>query len=262
MIYAYCRVSTKKQETKRQIDNIKRHYNLPPENFFEEVYTGRAMSRPVWISLREKVKSGDTIVFDSVSRMSRNATEGIADYMDLYNAGVDLVFINEPHINTAKYRESISKAKEKTINLNVTTGDVMIDKFIDFLQDWVNDFLLHSVGKDIELEFKKAEDEIADLSRRTKEGMLAKGTAKKISEARSGKKYRTVASLKNRLEILNRSVKFGGSLSNVDLTKILEISSRTVERYTSELADELSVLTKAELEKKLKDEIKSKSKKK
>jgi len=35
------------------------------------------------------IKREDTIVFDSVSRMSRNATEGFKDYKTLYEAGIN-----------------------------------------------------------------------------------------------------------------------------------------------------------------------------
>lgn len=49
----------------------------------------------------KQIHSGDTIVFDSVSRMSRNADEGFKDYKTLYESGISLVFLNEPLINTS-----------------------------------------------------------------------------------------------------------------------------------------------------------------
>lgn len=45
-----------------------------------------------------KVQPGDTIVFDSVSRMSRDEEEGFKDYKALYEKGVILIFLNEPLI--------------------------------------------------------------------------------------------------------------------------------------------------------------------
>ena len=44
------------------------------------------------------VSTDDTLVFDSVSRMSRTAQEGYEMYQKLYNQGVSLVFLKEPHI--------------------------------------------------------------------------------------------------------------------------------------------------------------------
>ena len=46
-----------------------------------------------------QIKTADTIVFDSVSRMSRNAQEGFKNYKMLYERGIHLVFLNEPLIN-------------------------------------------------------------------------------------------------------------------------------------------------------------------
>lgn len=78
MTYAYCRVSTKRQRIARQITNITELY--PKAIIFREFYTGTTQSRPQWDQLISQIKTGDTIVFDSVSRMSRNAQEGFKDY--------------------------------------------------------------------------------------------------------------------------------------------------------------------------------------
>lgn len=51
------------------------------------------------------LKRGDTVIFDSVSRMSRNAEEGFQLYMELLEKGINLEFINEPHINTDYYKK-------------------------------------------------------------------------------------------------------------------------------------------------------------
>ncbi len=56
---------------------------------------------------RNVLAYGDVIVFDSVSRMSRNAQEGVQEYMSLYERGVELVFIKEPHINTETYKQAL-----------------------------------------------------------------------------------------------------------------------------------------------------------
>ena len=82
MIYGYARVSTPHQKLERQITNITNFY--PKAQIFREHFTGTTQSRPVWDKLINLVKAGDTIVFDSVSRMSRNATEGFQDYKKLY----------------------------------------------------------------------------------------------------------------------------------------------------------------------------------
>lgn len=69
----------------------------------------------VWI-LPNKYKAADTIIFDSASRMSRNADEDFCLYEELYNKGIELVFLKEPHINTSTYE----KALESNISMTGT----------------------------------------------------------------------------------------------------------------------------------------------
>ena len=98
MIYGYVRVSTDKQNIDRQIRNI-----LAVDasaKIYQEIFTGtKTTGRHEFQKLLNKVQSGDTIIFDSVSRMSRNASEGFELYKKLFADGVNLVFINEPYIN-------------------------------------------------------------------------------------------------------------------------------------------------------------------
>lgn len=80
-VYGYCRISTKQQSIERQVRNIKGLYSKAV--IITEAYSGTTIDRPEWNKLYKKVKAGDTVVFDSVSRMSRSADEGFA-YMLLY----------------------------------------------------------------------------------------------------------------------------------------------------------------------------------
>lgn len=41
--------------------------------------------------------------------MSRDAEEGYRTYMELYNKGIELVFLRERHIDTASYRDSVEQ---------------------------------------------------------------------------------------------------------------------------------------------------------
>ena len=49
------------------------------------------MQRPEWDKWFSKVSNGDTIIFDSVSRMSRSADDGVQTYFQLMDRGVSLV---------------------------------------------------------------------------------------------------------------------------------------------------------------------------
>ena len=83
MIYGYCRISKAKQAIDRQIRNIKAVFS--DAYIIQEVFTRTRMDRKEWLKLMKIIKPGDTIVFDSVSRMSGNAEEGFAEYERLYN---------------------------------------------------------------------------------------------------------------------------------------------------------------------------------
>lgn len=89
MTYGYARISTAKQSIERQIRNIQQEY--PNAVILQEIFTGTTNERPQWKKLLKIVKTGDFVVFDSVSRMSRNAAEGFEIYQELFNKGVHLV---------------------------------------------------------------------------------------------------------------------------------------------------------------------------
>jgi len=77
----------------------------------------------------KQVVPGDTIAFDSVSRMSRNAEEGFELYEKLFYDGVELVFLKEPHINTATYK----KALENNIQMTGTNVDYILEGINKYL---------------------------------------------------------------------------------------------------------------------------------
>lgn len=115
--YGYCRISTPKQNIERQIRNILKEN--PEAIIVQETFTGsRFQGRKELEKLLRSVQTGDTIIFDSVSRMSRNAEDGFALYEQLYNHGVNLVFLKEPHINTDTYSKIL---QEKKISLNLNS---------------------------------------------------------------------------------------------------------------------------------------------
>ena len=109
-IYGYCRISTQKQNIERQVRNIIKFF--PDAMIIQETFTGsKFQGRKELDKLVNSVKSGDTIIFDSVSRMSRNANDGFKLYQELYNNGVELIFLKEPHINTSTYRKTLQEKK-------------------------------------------------------------------------------------------------------------------------------------------------------
>ena len=164
-LYGYCRISTMKQNIQRQIENIKTKY--PKAVIITEEYTGTTTDRPAWSKLAKQLKEGDTVVFDEVSRMSRNAAEGFALYQDLFQRGVHLVFLKEPHINTDVYRGAL----DRHIDIAAETGRKAIDKYLTGQGKLLNDLMLDLAREQIELAFQSAQQEVDYLHQRTSEGV-------------------------------------------------------------------------------------------
>lgn len=153
------------QNIERQKKNIKAQYK--DAVLVEDQYTGTKMDRPAWSKLYPKLKKGDQVVFDSVSRMSRDAEEGFRVYQELYERGVDLIFLKEPHINTTSYREAL----KGSISVDVKSGDQDTDDLISGIMTALNKFMLAKVKADIKKAFEQSEKEVMDLRQRVKEGM-------------------------------------------------------------------------------------------
>ena len=222
-MYGYCRISQKKQSIERQIRNIKEAY--PEAVIIEEAFTGTKIDRPEWNKLYKKAKSGDTIIFDSVSRMSRNAEDGFNTYEELYNRGINLVFLKEPHINTDTYKKSLTGLVSMT-NTNV-----------DFILEGINKYLLALAKEQIRLAFEQAEKEVEDLHQRTKEGIeTAKLAGKQIGKSK-GDTWETKKSKEVKQIILKHSKDFNGTLADVDVMKLVGVARKTYYKYKKELRE-------------------------
>lgn len=225
MIYGYARVSTKQQNIDRQVRNILDQDAAA--KVYKEAYTGTTQARPEWKKLLKAVKPGDTIIFDQVSRMSRNAAEGFEEYKNLFNSGVNLVFIKEPHINTATYKA----AQDTTLE---ATGNEIADLYIEA----TNKVLLLLAERQIKLAFDQAEKEVLDLHKRTSEGMkTAKLNGKQIGRA-EGKEITTKKSVAAKEIIRKHSKDFGGTLNDLEVIALAGISRNSYYKYKRELSQE------------------------
>ena len=221
--YGYARISTKRQSINRQIRNILAV--SPDAIIFQEVFTGtKFYGRKELDKLLRVVKAGDRIIFDSVSRMSRNADEGVALYFELYDKGISLVFLKEPHINTDVYKEAL---QQRQIAL---TGDDL-----DLILEGINRYLLCIMDKQVRIAFEQAEKEVEDLHKRTSEGLLtAKLEGKQVGGVK-GKKLNVKKAVVAKSKIQELSKDFDGSLSDVDLMAIVGVSRNTYYKYKREL---------------------------
>jgi DNA invertase Pin-like site-specific DNA recombinase len=151
------------QNKERQIQNILREY--PKAVIMTEEYTGKTMDRPVWSKLYPKLKKGDVVVFDEVSRMSRNAEEGFKVYQELFEKGCQLIFLKEPYLNTDVFSGQIQRA-------TVKTGK-------DYLDQGLKIILMGVAEEQIKIAFEQSQAETDLRAQRAGEGIAE---AKKHNE--------------------------------------------------------------------------------
>jgi DNA invertase Pin-like site-specific DNA recombinase len=228
MIYGYARVSTPHQKLERQITNIMSLY--PKAQIFREHFTGTTQSRPIWDKLINLVRAGDTIVFDSVSRMSRNAAEGFDDYKKLYGMGISLIFLNEPLINTSVYENS----KSNLLSINIETGNQAVDDFFKGNVLLINNLLMALAEEQIKAAFDQSEKEVTDLHSRISQGIReAKKNGTQIGLTK-GTTLTTKKSLECIAIIRKHSKDFGGTLEDPDVMKLCGCSRNSYYKYKKE----------------------------
>ena len=228
-IWGYARVSTPKQKIERQTDNIRRQF--PSAVVIEEEYTGSTMDRPKWNGLVKKLSEGDTVVFDEVSRMSRNAEEGMALYEHLYGKGINLVFLKEPYINTDVFRQNMNVQLAR----HVETGRHSTDKLISAVSDALHDYMIDIAREQIQLAFQTAQHELDFLHRRTSDGVKkAQADGKQVGRI-YGSQIETKKAKECKPKILKHSKSFGGNLNDEELKNMLGISYGSLYKYKREL---------------------------
>ena len=229
-VYGVCRVSTRKQNIERQIRNITNHF--PTAIIVQDKYTGTKITgRENFEKLLDVVKTGDTLVFDSVSRMSRNADEGCQLYEKLFNENINLIFLHESYINTEVYR----KALENQIQVQLSTGDVATDAFVTAVIEALNKYTIALAKEQIKKAFEQAEKEVKDLQRNTKAGLLTAKLNGKQLGLPAGTKLTTKKSIAAKTAITKYSKDFDGTLTDEECIKLVGVSRNSFYKYKKEL---------------------------
>lgn len=225
MVYGYARISRPTQKIERQVQNIIKEY--PSATIVSESFTGTKIEgRKKFTSLLKNVDAGDTIVFDSVSRMSRNAEDGVKTYFELFENGVQLVFLKEHYIDTDVYADNL---KDK-IELQGTDEDEIFKG--------LNNYFRKLAERQIRIAFDQAQKEVDDLHQRTAEGMReARRKGKQIGQ-KKGAKLITKKSVEAKKLIQKHNKTFGGTLTNEETWKLIGITKTSFYKYKNELIAE------------------------
>ena len=159
--------------------------------------------------------------------MSKNAEEGIKAYFELYDKGVNLIFLKEHYIDTEIYSNNL---KDK-IELIGTDEDEIFKG--------INNYFRKLAEKQIRIAFEQAEKEVTDLHQRTKEGIeTARLNGKQIGQLK-GSKLTTKKSLAAKETIKKHSKDFEGSLTDEEVMKLAGISRNSFYKYKREIREEI-----------------------
>lgn len=120
-VFGYVRVSSKEQNEARQIETMKAE-GIGERDLFIDKASGKDFDRPQYQLLKQMVREGDTVVFDSITRMGRNMNDTMKEYEWFVENGVQLRFVKEPMIDTAGAENDVMKQAIQKIILTLLTA--------------------------------------------------------------------------------------------------------------------------------------------
>ncbi|MEH7547489.1 recombinase family protein [Neobacillus vireti] len=120
-IFGYVRVSSKEQNEARQLETMRKE-GIEERDIFIDKASGKNFDRPKYQLLKLMVREGDTVVFDSITRMGRNMNDTMKEYEWFVENGVQLRFIKEPMINNSNEQDDIMKQAIQKIILTLLTA--------------------------------------------------------------------------------------------------------------------------------------------
>ena len=167
--------------------------------------------------------------------MSRNSQEGCELYEKLFNNGITIEFLKEPHINTEVYKQAL----QNQIKIKLDTGNIATDELMNSIIEALNKYTIELAKEQIQIAFNQAEKEVQDLRQRTKEGIItAKLNGKQIGQ-RKGIKLITKKSIKAKEIILKHSKEFDGTLNDIECMKLTGLTRNTYYKYKRELKENI-----------------------
>jgi len=116
--FAYIRVSSQEQNEDRQVDTM-RQLGIDDRDIFIDKASGKNLERPQYQALKAIAREGDTIVFDSITRLSRNMQDIQSEYQFFIDNGVNLEFVKEPMLNTESRTDDVIKQAINNIILTL-----------------------------------------------------------------------------------------------------------------------------------------------
>ena len=112
--FGYVRVSSKDQNEERQIENMK-YLGIEDRDIFIDKQSGKNMKRENYQMLKRLARTGDTIIFDSLTRLGRSMNDVLEEFRYYEQQRINLQFIKEPFINVNYSGESTNDVIQQAV---------------------------------------------------------------------------------------------------------------------------------------------------
>lgn len=217
--FGYMRISTKEERQKQSflrqevaLHKYSQEHDFEFISILQEDVSGKSFeNRKQWKKVEQLAHKGDTIVFKDISRFTRETENGYRKYMELFEKGIELIFIDNPTVSTPYIRKMLDIAKEQNIIAKIT------------LENTVKLLLM--------VELDRVEQERLITIKRIKDGIQA-------SEKTSGRKHGQLDKMTDELKADIQLFLKDRTVKQVDLMKKYNISRNTLKKYIDRVSNE------------------------
>jgi DNA invertase Pin-like site-specific DNA recombinase len=103
--FAYVRVSTKEQNTDRQLQSINDYckansIEISDRDIYSDKASGKDFNRPQYQALKLNLRHGDTLIVKELDRLGRNMDQIKSEWQELTKSGISMIVIDTPILNT------------------------------------------------------------------------------------------------------------------------------------------------------------------
>jgi len=163
-VFSYMRISTKEerelQRYNRQEKAIDKYLHdnslVLSAPAYADDCSGASFDRPAWKTLESlllSLGSDALVIFKDLSRFTRQRDAGYQEYMKLLNAGVNMVFLDNPSLNTDSIKAFYAENKERK--------DFIVKLALDYICQLLINVELDRVEKEREILIQRIKDGLA-----------------------------------------------------------------------------------------------------
>ena len=213
-VFFYMRISTKEergvQKYIRQESSLKKYAEskgvlYDEHNVYKEDRSGKNFTdRPEWQKLEANLHGGDAVIFKDISRFTREAENGYQKYMQLMEAGVELVFLDNQTVSTEYIKQLLDVAEKQNLIAKIS--------------------LENTVKLLLYVELDRVEQERLILQKRIKDGIAA-------SDKKSGRDKGHLDKMTPELEYDLQVYLSDRSVTQIEVMKKHGISRNTLKKY-------------------------------